>query len=73
MMLGAKVHFVCRAPEHAQAGRDPEGGVLTIEDGRWAVCPWGKTQLHLWTAVEPLDVETARRTQVLVSEGAGPR
>lgn len=66
MTSGTEVYFVCRAPEHAQAGRDPEGGVLTIEDGRWALCPWGQTDRHLWMSVEPLDVEMARRTQSVV-------
>jgi hypothetical protein len=54
------VRFLCVSAEHIDRGRDPEGGVLTVEEGRWAFCPWGQVAGHEWVEVEAMDLTTAR-------------
>lgn len=68
MTAGEQVRFICRSAQHARAGRDQAGGVLTIEDGKWAYCPWGKTDHHEWTAIEGMDLATARTTRFPIPE-----
>ena len=68
MAAADQVRFICASAEHAQAGRDQNGGVLTVEDGKWAYCPWGKTDQHEWNPVDGMDLATARITRFPISE-----
>lgn len=68
MTAGQQVRFICTSAEHTRAGRDGQGGVLTIEGGKWAYCPWGKTDLHEWMPIEGMDLAKARTTRFAVSD-----
>lgn len=70
MSAGETVRFICRSAQHARAGRDQAGGVLTIEAGKWAYCPWGKTDQHEWVPVEGMDLATARTTRFPAPEAS---
>lgn len=67
-MTADQVRFICASAEHTQAGRDHQGGVLTIQDGKWAYCPWGKTDHHEWMPIDGMDLAKARTTRFATSD-----
>ena len=62
-MSGEIVRFVCVSTEHSRRGHDQAGGVLTINDGQWAYCPWGQADNHSWDAVDGIDLAAARTSR----------
>jgi hypothetical protein len=46
--MGDLVMFVCIAPSHVTVKLERSKQNLTIHDGKWAVCPAGLADGHLW-------------------------
>jgi len=48
--MGDVVMFLCVAPSHVSAKLERNKQNLTINEGKWAVCPAGLVDGHLWKA-----------------------
>ena len=56
-----KIEFICSDP-HQSEGRGPEHGpLMTLHQGRWALCRRGGTRRHAWIAIAPADADAVRR------------
>ena len=47
--MSRMITFVCDAPGHSKAKPERGSQILTIHEGRWAVCPAGRDDGHIWT------------------------
>jgi hypothetical protein len=53
--MAALIEFVCTAAHERRS--DPS---ITVEQRAWAYCPWGASDQHAWTRIDPTAVETLR-------------
>ena len=62
--MGALIHYRCTAPQHQRPTpsdlRTPTSPV-TFHDGRWAYCPLGLHDGHVWDAIEPSSLDEVKQ------------
>lgn len=55
--MTAMIAFVCVASDHCTVTRDRVDQNVTIHEGKWAVCPAGLRDGHVWEATSGLDYD----------------
>ena len=62
------IEYVCSERHDDDAIAAQEGPSITLHHAKWALCPRGGIEKHVWSAIEPTDAEVLKISRTVVRE-----
>lgn len=63
--MSKMITFVCGASGHGKTTAERGSQVVTIHEGKWAVCPGGRDDGHIWNETQGISYEEMFMTSAL--------
>ena len=62
------VEFICSQSHDGDGIAAREGPGITLHQAKWALCPRGGSEKHMWIAITPTDAEVLKAGHGIVKE-----